>query len=168
MGSANSSAVGRLLDDLPEVHHGDPVGEEFHGRQVVGDEQAAEAAVALEVGEEVEDGRLDGDVEGRGRLVRDEQVGADGQRAGEGDPLALSAGEFVRMPVGVLGAQPDLGEEFADPAGDGVLGHEPVQPERFGDDPADGHPGVEGGRGVLEDEVEVRRAAGAGRAGRDG
>lgn len=96
-----------LFDDLPEVHHGDPVREVLDGRRVVGDEQAAEAAVALEVGQEVEYGRLDRHVECRGGLVGDDQIGVARQGPGDRDALALPAGQFVGVPVGVFGAQPD-------------------------------------------------------------
>ncbi len=144
-----------LFDDLPEVHHGDPVGEELDGGQVVGDEQAAEPAVALQVGEQVEDGRLYGDVERGRRFVGDHQIGVAGERTGDGDALALAAGELVRMPVGVLGAQADLGEELLDPGAHLLAPGLAVQLDRFGDDLADGHARVERGRRVLEDQVEV-------------
>ena len=49
-----------------------------------------------EVGEQVEDLRADRDVERRDRLVEDDQRRLDDQRAGDGDALALAAGEFVR------------------------------------------------------------------------
>ena len=64
------------LDDLPEVHHGNPVAEELHHREVVGDEQAREAHVPLQVAEQVEDRRLHRDVQRRHRLVRDEHLGS--------------------------------------------------------------------------------------------
>ena len=154
-----------LFDDLPEVHHGDPVGEEFDGGQVVGDEQAAEAPVALEVGEEVEHGRLDRDVERRGRLVGDEQVGVAGQGPGDRDALALAAGQLVRVPVGVLGAQPDLAQQLARPApvrraprarcGAAASGSATIRPTVIRGSSEDGR--------VLEDQVEVlaQRAQGA-------
>ncbi len=131
----------------------------------MGDEQAAESAVALEVGEQVEDGRLHRDVERRGRFVRDDEIGVAGERAGDGDALALTAGELVRVPVGVFGAQSDLGEQFLDARADGGAAGPAVQLDRLGDDLTDGHARVERGRGVLEDQVEVlaqrtHRAAG--------
>src|SRR6185312_16329173 len=53
----------RELDDLPEVHHRDPVGDVTDDVQVVGDEEVGEPELALQLGEEVQDLRLDGDVE---------------------------------------------------------------------------------------------------------
>ena len=62
--------------------------------EVVGDEEVGEAEVGLEVGEEVEDLGLDGDVEGGDGFVADDELGAQGQGAGDADALALAAGEF--------------------------------------------------------------------------
>ena len=47
--------------------------------------------------EQVDDLRLDRDVERGDRLVADEHVGLHGERAGDGDALALAAGELVRI-----------------------------------------------------------------------
>lgn len=144
-----------LFDDPPQVHHRDAVRQVLHGREVVGDEQAAEAAVALEVREEVEDGRLHGHVERGGRLVGHQQVGGDRQRTGDRHPLALATGQLMGIAVRDLGPQTHLREELVHPArGLGAV-RQTVQPQRLRDDLTYRHPGVEGGRGVLEDKVEV-------------
>ena len=44
-------------------------------------------------------------VEGRDRLVEDEQLRLEGERPGDPDALALAAGELVRIPVAVLGVR---------------------------------------------------------------
>ena len=61
------------LDDPPEVHHRHAVGEMLDDRQVVGDEDHGQSVLVAQRGEEVEDLRLDGNVERRDRLVGDEQ-----------------------------------------------------------------------------------------------
>ena len=63
--------------------------------KVMGDEQDREPALALQLGEQVEDLRLNGDIERRRRFVRDNHGRVDGESARDGDPLALSAGELV-------------------------------------------------------------------------
>ena len=73
----------------------------------MGDEDDRQAELALEVAQQVEDLRLDRDVERRDRLVGDQQLGLERERAGDADPLALAAGELVRVAVVVLGVQPD-------------------------------------------------------------
>ena len=57
---------------------------------------AVETEIAPQVHEQVEHLRLDRDVERGDRLVADEEVGLHGERPGDGDALALAAGELVR------------------------------------------------------------------------
>jgi len=64
--------------------------------QVVRDEDVGEAEVALQVLEQVQDLRLNRDVECRDRLVADDQLRVDRERARDTDPLALAARELVR------------------------------------------------------------------------
>ena len=52
--------------------------------------------LALQRLQQLEDLRLDGDVERGGGLVGDQQVGLVGERHGDHDALALAAGELVR------------------------------------------------------------------------
>src|SRR5439155_6330732 len=86
-------AVGDL-DDLAEVHDGHAVGDVAHDRKVVGDEQVRETKLRLEIFQQVDDLRLDRDVEGRDRLVADDERGLDGERARDAHALTLSAGEL--------------------------------------------------------------------------
>ena len=53
----------------------------------------------LELPQELQDLRLDGDVERRRRLVRDQEVGLVGERHRDHHPLALAARELVRIRV---------------------------------------------------------------------
>ena len=107
------------------------------------------------VPEEVEDGRLDGDVERRHRLVRDEEARRDAERPRQADALALPARELVRVAVAELGAQPDGVEELDDAPVQGGPAGEPVQPQRLADDLAARHPRVQRRVGVLEDDVDL-------------
>ena len=97
------------LDDLAGLHHRDAVGDAADDAEVVGDEEHPHALGLLDVGEERQDLRLDGDVERGGRLVGDQHVGAVGERHRDHHPLALAAGELVRV-----GAEPRLGVADAD------------------------------------------------------
>src|SRR3546814_19525113 len=62
-------------------------------RQVVGDEDERQLELLLEVLQQVDDLRLDRDVERRDRLVADHHLGAAGKGAGDADALALPAGD---------------------------------------------------------------------------
>jgi hypothetical protein len=72
----------------------------------VGDEQHRHAERLCNP-EQLQDLRLHGDVERRGRLVGDQQVGLVGERHGDHHALALAAGELVR--IGIRAAFPDRG-----------------------------------------------------------
>ena len=84
------------LDQLAAVEDGDPVGEVADHGEVVADEQVGDAAIPLQVEQEVENGGLDRDVQRRGRLVEDDQLGLAGERPRDGDALALPARELER------------------------------------------------------------------------
>ena len=83
----------------------------------MGDEQHGHVEFGLELEQQIEDLRLDGDVERRGRLVGDEQVGLVGERHGDHHPLPLAARELVRIavepPFGIVDA--DLVEQIEHP-----------------------------------------------------
>src|SRR6185503_7214507 len=83
-------------------------------------------------------------------LVEHHELGRQRQRAGDGDALALPAGELVGEEVRRAAGEPDQIEQLED-----ALLHLPrrellVGDQRFGDDGADAHARVERGVGVLE------------------
>ena len=65
-----------LLDDAPEVHDCERVRHGLDDGEIVGDEEVSEAKPALEVVEQHQDARLDGDVERGGRLVEHHELRA--------------------------------------------------------------------------------------------
>jgi hypothetical protein len=75
--------------------------------------------------------------------------------AGDGDPLALAAGELVRVLLGEARGQADPLHHLGHPAGDLRAGADLVDEERLGEGREDRHPRVEGGVGVLEDHLQV-------------
>ena len=87
---------GRELHHLAEVHDRDPVGDVAHDAEVVGDEHVAQPELVLQLVEQVDHLRLDRDVERRDRLVEQDQLRVDRERARDPDALALAAGELVR------------------------------------------------------------------------
>ena len=101
-----------LLDDPAEIHHGDPVRDVLHDREVVGDEQVGEPKLALQVLQQVDDLRLDRHVERRDRLVEDQQAGLERQRACDADALLLPAGELAGVAVRDGGRQADHLEQL--------------------------------------------------------
>src|SRR6266568_5265542 len=78
-----------LLHDRACAHDDDAVAEEADHVEVVGDEEVAHPERVLEVLEEVEHDRLDRDVERRGRLVQNDEIGAERDRPRDADPRLL-------------------------------------------------------------------------------
>ncbi len=63
----------------------------------MGDQQHRHVELGFEVEQQLQDLRLDGHVERRGRLVRDEKVWFVGERHGDHNALPLTAGELMRV-----------------------------------------------------------------------
>ncbi len=75
-----------------------------------------EAAPLLQGDEDVEDLGANRGVEHRDRLVADQPVRLEHERGGDRDPLALAAGELVRVAVEVaVRVEPDVVERAVDP-----------------------------------------------------
>ena len=109
-------ARGVGLHLLAGVLDDDPVGGFGDDAHVMGDEHEPHAVVAAQRHQEIENLRLDGHVERRGRLVRDEELGPAGERHRDHDPLAHAArelmGKSARPARGVGNA--DFGQKFDD------------------------------------------------------
>ncbi|MCY1522640.1 hypothetical protein D9M68_575020 [compost metagenome] len=138
-----------------EVHHQHVVGHVAHHRQVVGDEHVGGAVFLLQVHEQIEHLRLDRHVQRRGRFVRHQHLGPQHHGAGQGDALALAAGEHVRVALVVLGAQAHLLHHRLHLFAAFGTGRRGVDQQRFGQLVADLLPRVERGVGVLEDHLHV-------------
>ena len=98
-GRANSARRRRPLDDVAGVHDDDLVAGLGDDAEIVRDEQQRHAELASQPRQQLEDLRLDGDVERGGRLVGDEQRRAAGERHGDHHALAHAAGHLVRIVV---------------------------------------------------------------------
>ena len=75
----------------------DPVGHFGDDAEIVGDEDERRSEPLLQVRDQAEDLRLDGDVERRRRLVGDEDPRLAGERQRDHRPLAHAAGQLVRI-----------------------------------------------------------------------
>ena len=144
------------LDDAAEIHDRDPVADVLDHRQIVRDEQVGQLELVLQIHQQVDDLRLDRDVERRDRLVADDQLRVQRQRAGDADALALAAGEFVRIGTASAraaarpartGRRPARAAPAASPT--------PWMIKRLADDLAGRHARVERGVGVLVDHLHA-------------
>ncbi len=87
--------AGAGLDNPAAIHDGDPVAHVTDDPEVMGDEQVGQGELLLERLQEIEDLRLDRDVEGGHGLIGDDQPGPEDEGAGDPDPLSLAAAEFM-------------------------------------------------------------------------
>src|SRR4051812_44525549 len=144
------------LDDLAEVHHRDAVADVPHDAEVVGDEDDRQAELGLQLLEQVDDLRLDRDVERGDRLVGDDELRLQRDRARHADALALAAGELVREAVVVLRVEPHgVHEVLHALLALALVALDVVDDERLADDRADRLARVQGRVRVLEDHLHV-------------
>ena len=83
----------------PKIHHHHFIGDVFHHGKIVADEEIGEVVLLLEVGEEIEDLRLNGNIKGRYRFIEDENFRIEHESPGNGNALALAAGKHVGVAV---------------------------------------------------------------------
>src|SRR5215470_10433832 len=119
------------------------------------DEDVGESEPELQVAQQIEDLRADGNVESGNRFVTDDQPWLDRQRARNGDALTLATGEFVGIAAGKARFESNQIQQFLDsrPAARGW--NKIVQHQRLGQDLADSHARVERGVGILEDDLSL-------------
>ncbi len=144
----------RQLDDAAEIHDGDAVGEVVDHREVVADEEIGEPPSLLERLHQIEDLALDRDVERRERLVGDDELGLDRERPGDGDALALPAGELMGIAVERIDRQPDLLHQrprFRRARGGAA---DPMNGQRLDDDARDRHARIERRERILEHRLD--------------
>ena len=128
--------------------------------EVVRDEQHGGAHLGGQLAEVVEDAALDGDVQGGGRLVGDQQLGVRGHADGDEGALAHAAGELVRVLLGAAFGVGQAGflEELADAFADLALGHDVVREQGLLDLEAHAQDGVQVTHRVLGDEADAGSA----------
>jgi hypothetical protein len=88
-----------LLHNLAGIHHDHALAHIRDHAERVADENDRRTEIAVELHDQVENLRLDGDVERGGRLVGDQQRGLVGEPHGEHDALAHAAGKLVRIGI---------------------------------------------------------------------
>ncbi len=146
-----------LLDDLAGIHHGHPVGDARYQAQVVGDEDNGRTEFPLQVAQQVQDLRLDGDVQRRGGFVGDDEVRLAEQRHGYDHPLAQSAAELVRILAQAFAgvADADLFQHGLGAGPGGLAVQLAVAAQHLGELVADAVGRIEGGHGLLEDHRQA-------------
>ena len=95
------------FDGVTFPHHHNAMTDVFDDGEIVRDENHGDAPLALDVLQQVDDLRADGNVQCADGFIADKQARLDGERAGDADALTLAAAEFVRITINMLSKQPD-------------------------------------------------------------
>ena len=97
------------------LHYRHAIAQVCNHAQIVCHQQVGQAITLAQVREQVQDFRLHRYVERRGRFIQQQHTRLQDQRAGDGDALALAAGELVRVAEAVAVVQADLEQDGVNP-----------------------------------------------------
>ena len=89
------------LDHVAQVHHSNAIADVLNNRKVMRDEQIGQIEFFLQILQQIDDLRLNGDIQRRDRLVSHDQLGIGSQCTGKSDTLTLSARKLVRIAIGL-------------------------------------------------------------------
>jgi len=121
----------------------------------VRDKDQAEIHLAHELREQIEDLRLDGNIEGRDRLVGHDHTRFQGQRSRDGDALPLPAGKLMRVFLHEPRREADQLHQLGHTRRDFRVRADGVRMQRLGERRIDGHAGIERGERVLKNHLHV-------------
>src|SRR5438093_12694445 len=97
----------RQLNHLPQIHHHYAMTDMFDDGEVMRDEQVRDPALLLQVLQQVDDLRLDRNVERAYGLIADNHLRLDREGSRDADALPLTAAEFVWVALCVRGVEAD-------------------------------------------------------------
>ena len=110
---AGKKALGLVFfNDDAVVQNGDAVTEVADDIQIMRNKEAGEIEIAAQALKEIQDLRLNAQIQGRDRLVRDQELRARDEGAADGRTLALAAGKVLRKAFGDLRIESHGGEHF--------------------------------------------------------
>ena len=143
------------LDDPAEVHHGHAVAHQLHHLQIVRDEEIRQTQTRLQIAQQVDDLRLDRDVERAGGLVGHDEARADGEHARDAHATLLAAGQLVREARELGRLQIHLIQQLGGPPRHLRLLQPMMQRDRLTQDVADAHARIERGVEILKDHLHL-------------
>ena len=131
--------------------------------KVMGDQQQRHALVAHQIAQQVQNAGLGGHVQRRGRLIGDQQLGAQRNGHGDGDTLALPARKLMRIKPQRKAwcGQPDPVQPRACLSQRRVVVQPRVQAQDLGHLRADGHQRVQRRHRLLKDHADPLAPDGA-------
>ncbi len=159
-----------LLDNAAGIQHRDRVAHALDHAEIVADEQQRQVPARAQVGEQVEDLRLDRDVERGRRLVEHQKARLTAQRRRDQGALLHAARQLVRIGGGDRAGigNTDFIEEGNRAVARGLSRKAAMAHQRLGNLAADGERGIERLGWVLEHQRDAVAAQGAPAVGQIG
>src|SRR5690554_575619 len=145
----------RQFDDLAQIHHGNTIRNMAHHAQVVSNKQISQSKLLLQFFQQVDDLSLDGNIQRRNGLIADDKFGPQSQGAGNSNALALATRKFVWIPVDKVRIQTDHAQQLTHALVPLFDRANVVNIQGFADDLPHRHTRVQGGVGVLENDLHI-------------
>ena len=160
IGVAQDLGGGALFDQLAAIQHRHAIGHVGDHAHVVRDDDHADLLFAAQLAQQLQDLRLDGHVQRRGRFVGDDDFRLAAQRQRDHHALPHAAGELVRI---LLGAQfglvdADLRQQLHGALGGLGLGQVQVHLHGFHQLAFHGLQRIQRGQRILEDHADAPAA----------
>ena len=133
--------LGAVFHQIAEVHNAYGIRNVLNNGQVVRNEQVTQISLFLQLLEQVDDLRLDGNIQRGYRLVADDKFRIQGECTCDTDPLSLATGELVGITGLVEGLQAAVIHDFVHVVVVFRTGYQSMLPDRFSYDLADGKSG---------------------------
>ena len=148
------------FDNLSCIHQCHAVGITAHQRQIVRDEQKRNAALLLQILEQIQNLSLPRDIERRRRLIGNHNVRMAGKRHGDHHALLLPAREFMskRFDSSFWIVEPDARKPLQRPFSSLGLGNRFMQSHSLNDLLAHGHDGIEARCRLLKNHRQASSA----------
>ena len=103
------------LNNMPKIHNTNTIGNMFYHGKVMGDEEVGQTQLFLKLDQQIDNLRLNGNIQCRYRLITDNKFRIYSQSSRNTDTLPLSAGKLMRETTCMLFIQAYQREKFMDP-----------------------------------------------------
>ncbi|MNU64624.1 hypothetical protein D3C71_539060 [compost metagenome] len=143
------------LDDFAQIHDRHPMGDAFHHRHVVTDEEEGDAERRLQFHHQVDNLCLHGNVQRRDGLIGDDQLRVQHKRTRYADALTLAAGELVWKSFDRIRPQADAAQNFRDLLHGLSARAKAVFEERLGNRRTNPRAGIKAGEWILKDHLDT-------------
>ena len=111
---------GTLFDNSSRPHHNDTIAQQPHHIQIVRHEQITHAHRLLQIVQQIENDCLHRDIERRGRLVQNDELGVQRDGARDADARLLAARQLMRKAIEQVDRQADQAGQFLAAGAQGV------------------------------------------------